>query len=68
MDWASLVAESRPRARPDSTPGSARRRWESHRVIARLGVSVRYGGWNLIEDLKTKYEDVKQEDEKTGKI
>jgi hypothetical protein len=58
------VAESRPRTRPDSTPGSARRRWESHRVLARLGVSVRYGGWDLVENLKAKYKGVKQEIEK----
>ncbi|KAJ9590107.1 hypothetical protein L9F63_016768, partial [Diploptera punctata] len=64
VDWASLVAESRPRAKPDSTPGSARRRWESHRVLARLGVSVRFAGWDLVEDLKSKYEDVKQEEVK----
>ncbi|XP_021936826.1 zinc finger CCCH domain-containing protein 13-like isoform X3 [Zootermopsis nevadensis] len=67
VDWASLVAESRPRTRPDSTPGSARRRWESRRVLARLGVSARYGGWDLVEDLKAKYNGVKQETEKDGK-
>jgi hypothetical protein len=33
-------------------------------VLARLGVSVRYGGWDLVESLKAKYEGVKQELEK----
>lgn len=58
------MAESRPRTRPDSTPGSARRRWESHRVLARLGVSVNYGGSDLVKDLQAKYKGVKQEVEK----
>jgi hypothetical protein len=33
-------------------------------VLARLGVSARYGGWDLVEDLKAKYMGVKQEIEK----
>jgi hypothetical protein len=66
VDWASLVAESRPRTRSDSTPGSARRRWESCRVLARLGVSVRYGGQDLVDSLKAKYNVAGQNTEKEG--
>ena len=60
------MAESRPRPRTDSTPGSARRRWESCRVLARLGVSVRYGGQDLVDSLKAKYSVVEQNTEKEG--
>lgn len=60
------MAESRPRTRSDSTPGSARRRWESCRVLARLGVSVRYGGQDLVDSLKAKYNVAGQTTEKEG--
>lgn len=41
VDWASLVAESRPRTKPIS---SAKLRWESHNVLVNLGVSVKLAG------------------------
>lgn len=45
VDWASLVAESRPRPKPMS---SAKLRWESHNVLVNLGVSVKLAGIFLI--------------------
>lgn len=41
VDWASLIAESRPRPKPIS---SAKLRWESHNVLVNLGVSVKLAG------------------------
>jgi hypothetical protein len=32
-------------------------------VLLRLGVSVRYGGWDLVESLKAKYKDVEEKTE-----
>lgn len=48
VDWASLVAESRPRAKPMS---SAKLRWEPHNVLVQLGVSVRFAGESLVTDV-----------------
>lgn len=48
VDWASLVAESRPRIKPVS---SAKRRWESHNVLVNLGVSVEMAGEDLVKDI-----------------
>lgn len=41
VDWASLIAESRPRSKPIS---SAKLSWESHNVLVNLGVSVNLAG------------------------
>lgn len=41
VDWASLVAESRPRSTPSSC---AKIRWEPHNVLVNLGVSVQLAG------------------------
>jgi hypothetical protein len=35
-------------------------------VLVRLGVSVRYGGWDLVESLKAKYKDVEEKTEEGG--
>jgi hypothetical protein len=35
-------------------------------VLARLGVSVRYGGQDLVDSLKAKYSVVEQNTEKEG--
>lgn len=48
VDWASLVAESRPRIKPVS---SAKRRWESHNVLANLGVSVNFTDEEFVKDI-----------------
>jgi hypothetical protein len=33
-------------------------------LLARLGISVRYGGQDLVESLKAKYSDVEEKTEK----
>lgn len=48
VDWASLVAESRPRVKPVT---SAKRRWEPHNVLINLGVSVEYAGEDLVKKI-----------------
>lgn len=35
-------------------------------MLVRLGVSVRYGGWDLVESLKAKYKDVEEKMEEGG--
>lgn len=41
VDWASLIAESKPRTKPVS---STKLRWESHNVLVNIGISVKYAG------------------------
>lgn len=73
VDWASLVAESRPRIKPMS---SAKRRWESHNVLVNLGISVDLAGEDLVKDIlqehteaELKYQnDEKNEDSETPNV
>lgn len=48
VDWASLVAESRPRVKPVS---SAKGRWESNNVLVNIGVSVEMAGEALVKEI-----------------
>ncbi|KAK3919020.1 Fl(2)d-associated complex component [Frankliniella fusca] len=50
VDWASLVAETRPRAKIDKG-GSTRQHWEGVRLLTYIGVSVEYAGPKLVEYL-----------------
>lgn len=43
VDWASLVAECRPRPRLDKIAG-AKKRWDHSSVLARIGVSLEMAG------------------------
>lgn len=63
VDWASLVAETRPRERSDTEaiPGGARKRWEPHRLLARIGVSLQYAGAEIYNQIQ------QQISEKSGK-
>ncbi|CAG2067915.1 unnamed protein product, partial [Timema podura] len=64
VDWASLVAESRPRVKPKMQPGSARSRWEGPKVLARLGVSFCYAGQELLDEITVKQKkEIKEEKE-----
>lgn len=64
VDWASLVAESRPRIKPLS---SAKRRWESHNVLVNLGVSVEMAGEDLVKDIMKEHAiAIAQEDKETN--
>ncbi|XP_018895695.1 uncharacterized protein [Bemisia tabaci] len=74
VDWASLIAETRPKARSDAdaTPGSAKKQWESACLLEKLGVSVKYAGAETIQRLLNKYnsptckvgdKDIKNSDE-----
>lgn len=60
VDWASLVAESRPRIKPVS---SAKRRWESHNVLVNLGVSVEMAGAELVKDILKEHATAKMQEE-----
>ncbi|XP_046675929.1 fl(2)d-associated complex component-like isoform X2 [Homalodisca vitripennis] len=66
VDWASLVAESRPRV-VEAGPGAARRRWQPENILARIGVSMEYAGVDLFNEIHNKLTEKKGEDEK-GKI
>ncbi|KAF5307869.1 hypothetical protein FQR65_LT18305 [Abscondita terminalis] len=48
VDWASLVAESRPRTKPIC---SAKRRWESHNILVNIGISVEMAGEELVTNI-----------------
>lgn len=54
VDWASLVAESRPRIKPLS---SAKKRWESHNVLYHLGISVELAGEDFVKDIYKEHEE-----------
>lgn len=60
VDWASLVDESRPRAKAEVGSGSARHRWEGLRVLSRIGVSLRYAGQEMVNDIIAKQKALKQ--------
>lgn len=60
VDWASLVAESRPRIKPVS---SAKRRWESHNVLVNLGISVDMAGEDLVKDILREHAEAKLKEE-----
>lgn len=64
VDWASLVAESRPRVKPVS---SAKRRWESHNVLVNLGISVDMAGETLVKDILREHAEAKSKDEQESK-
>lgn len=58
VDWASLVAESRPRIKIEKI-GSAKKRWESLKLLQRVGLSVAMAGEALIKEVMS--EEVKEE-------
>lgn len=60
VDWASLVAESRPRAKPVS---SAKRRWESHNVLVNLGISVDMAGEAVVKDILREHAEAQLKEE-----
>lgn len=60
VDWASLVAESRPRVKPVS---SAKKRWESHNVLVNLGISVEMAGEDLAKEIYREHALAKKEEE-----
>ena len=66
VDWASLVAESRPRIKPMT---SAKRRWESHNVLVNLGISVELAGEDLVKDVLKEHAEAKpkEQNEEKGK-
>lgn len=59
VDWASLVAESRPRTKPAS---SAKKRWQSHNVLVNLGVSVKFAGEDLVKEILHEHIEVEQKE------
>lgn len=65
VDWASLVAESRPRVKPVT---SAKRRWEPHNVLINLGISVEYAGEELVKKIFQLHHNEKLKLEKEAKI
>lgn len=65
VDWASLVAESRPRIKPVS---SAKRRWESHNVLVNLGVSVEMAGEELVKDILKEHAEVKLQEQQENAV
>lgn len=72
VDWASLVAESRPRVKQEKC-GSAKKRWESHRVLARVGLSLEMAGEKLIkeilkESLEKEIEEMKADEVKSEEV
>lgn len=48
VDWASLVAETRPRLKIEKA-GSTRQRWEGITLLTYIGVSVKYAGPKLVK-------------------
>lgn len=50
VDWASLVAESRPRNKLEKS-GSAKKRWEYHKVLTRVGISLEMAGEALVNEI-----------------
>lgn len=64
VDWASLVAESRPRIKPVS---SAKRRWESHNVLVNLGISVDMAGEALVKDILREHAEAELKEEQENK-
>lgn len=60
VDWASLVADSRPRVKPVS---SAKRRWESHNILVNLGISVEMAGEELVKDILREHAEAKIKEE-----
>lgn len=66
VDWASLVAESRPRLKPMS---SAKLRWEAHNVLINSGVSVQLAGKELVQEIIARAEikeEIKEEPNVNG--
>ncbi|RZF46039.1 hypothetical protein LSTR_LSTR004752 [Laodelphax striatellus] len=67
VDWASLVAETRPKTEPstDGEPGAARRRWQPIRILSRIGISLKYAGEKMYNEIQQKAaaEVVKPEEE-----
>ncbi|KAJ8973700.1 hypothetical protein NQ317_000752 [Molorchus minor] len=64
VDWASLVAEFRPRNKPAS---SAKLRWESHNILTNLGVSVRLAGEDLVKNILQEHTEAKIQEQLEGK-
>lgn len=64
VDWASLVAESRPRVK-NATEGSAKKRWEPHRVLARIGISIEMAGAKLANEICTQ---IQQDEAEEGNL
>lgn len=50
VDWASLVEETRkPIINEPVFPNSARKRWQSHRILLDIGISVKMAGKKFAE-------------------
>lgn len=64
VDWASLVAESRPRVKPVN---SVKRRWESYNILVNVGVSVDMAGEELVKEIYKEYADAKNEEDDATK-
>lgn len=56
VDWASLIAESRPCVKPIC---SAKRRWESHNVLVNMGISVEMAGEDLVKSILEEHAQAK---------
>lgn len=57
VDWASLVAETRPKrvqGESDGEPGAAHRRWEPTRILQRIGISLKYAGAEIYNQIQEK--------------
>lgn len=65
VDWASLVAESRPRIKPVT---SAKRRWESHNVLVNLGISVEMAGEELVQDILNEHAAAKLQEQQENAV
>lgn len=64
VDWASLVAESRPRVKQEKS-GSAKKRWESLKVLSRVGLSLEMAGEKLIKEILKESHDKEKEENKS---
>lgn len=61
VDWASLVAESRPRIMPTN---SVKRRWGGHNILVNLGISVDMAGEELVKRILKEHADIRRTEEK----
>lgn len=65
VDWASLVADSRPRIKPIT---SAKRRWESHNVLVNLGISVELAGEEFVKEVMKEHAEAKENEVKEDTV
>lgn len=62
VDWASLVAESRPKTKLENS-GSAKKRWESLQVLSRVGLSLEMTGKELIDEIISEIKENQKEND-----